>query len=93
MIFTKEELRADPDLRVIHEMEVDPDFEPCRDERCEIEDVHRAHRIRERSARRRRTSCPRCSGAVTYVRCGEQHERATCECGWQGFMTIIGKES
>jgi hypothetical protein len=48
MILTNEELRGDPDLRIAREMELDPTFVPCRDERCDRDDLHREHPVSER---------------------------------------------
>lgn len=45
VILTDDELERDRHLRIAREMEIDPTFVPCRDERCGREDLHREHII------------------------------------------------
>ena len=93
MILTDEELRKHPELRVCREMEVDPAFVPCRDERCELTELHRVGAkgckgLRRARTFKRRTECPRCQSGVTYQQQG-QHEFPVCTaCSWRGYRTI-----
>lgn len=61
----------------------DPNFVPCRDERCRNPGVHREHRIK-RGRGKPSKHCPGC-GALIVRKPGE---RAYCAraCGWRGYF-------
>ena len=91
MILTREAILDDRDLQIAREMELDPDFEPCRDERCERVEIHRAHRFAPSRANRDRTECPRCAGEVLYTH-SDGGRRAHCSsCSWRGHFTRLDK--
>ena len=94
MILTKDEVQNDRDVRIAREMEIDPNFEPCRDERCERLELHRAHRIVV-SRKPRRSHCPKCQTAVEYRRREDSaSEFAFCPgCQWRGYSMQVKEET
>lgn len=58
---------------------LDPDFVPCRDERCKIAYLHRDHTMTLTKSRLL-TCCPLCGGAL--IRLPRRHARCAA-CPWK----------